>query len=48
MCYGGKIFSTIPGLPLKRGQARRFRIRVDDVPDGADEVLVLITNVDVE
>jgi hypothetical protein len=32
---------------LKKGQRRRFRIRVEEVPSRAEEVLVLITDVDV-
>jgi hypothetical protein len=33
---------------LKKGQRRRFRMKVEEVPYRAEEVLVLITDVDVE
>jgi hypothetical protein len=47
LCEERHVTSSSDGLPLKKGQRRRFRIRVEEVPSRAEEVLVLITDVDV-
>jgi hypothetical protein len=48
LCEERHVTSSSDGLPLKRGQRRRFRMKVEEVPSRAEEVLVLITDVDVE
>jgi hypothetical protein len=48
LCEERHVTSSSDGLPLKKGQRRRFRMKVEEVPYRAEEVLVLITDVDVE
>jgi hypothetical protein len=48
LCEERHVTASSDGLPLKKGQRRRFRMKVEDIPSRAEEVLVLITDVDVE
>jgi hypothetical protein len=42
------IASSHDGEPLRRGQYRRFKIKINDAPESAKEAVVLITDVEIE
>jgi len=42
------IASSSDGKPLKKYQRRKFRVKVDDAPENAEDVILIITDVEVK